>query len=125
MNRSIDHKRPHWGWVLVAAPLLFLLHVSIFGFRIERIQNIVTGVIFLPAGLMAAFALIYWLRASHSAEQKRNIWIGYLMGMPFAFVGSLIVPVYLSPWLGTTLGGALPWVFMTWIGYRLPTNAYQ
>jgi hypothetical protein len=72
--------------------------------------------------LIAAFGLIYWLRASQSATQKRNTWIGYLMGIHFAFMGSLFLPLILPPWIGATLGGALPWLIMTWVGYRLPAN---
>ena len=116
----MNNKKPHWAWILVATPLLFLLHVTVFAFRFERFENIITGVIFLPAGLLAAFGLIYCLRASPSATQKRNTWIGYVLGIPFAFMGSLILPLFLSPWIGATLGGALPWLFTIWVGYRLP-----
>jgi len=44
------------------------------------------------------------------------------MGIPFAFMGSLILPFYLPLWIGTTLGGAFPWLLVTWVEYRLPTN---
>ena len=121
----MDDKKPHWAWILVPTPLLFLLHTIVFAFRFERFENIITGAIFLPAGLIAAFGLIYCLRASHSAEQRRNTWIGYALGLPFAFIGSLMLPLFLHPWIGATLGGALPWALMTWIGYRLPTNTHR
>lgn len=116
----MDHQKPSWAWILVLAPLLFVLHLALFAYRFERIQNVVTGAIFLPAGLFSAVGLIYWLRDSHSARQKRNTWIGYLLGIPFAFLGSLLLPLLLPPWIGATLGGALPWLFTTWVGYRLP-----
>lgn len=83
----MDHQKPSWAWILVLAPLLFVLHLAIFAYRFERIQNVVTGAIFLPAGLVAAAGLIYWLRDSHSAGQKRNTWIGYL---PVCLSGKLI-----------------------------------
>ena len=116
----MENRTPHWIWILVLSPLLFILHVVIFAFRFERVENIVTGAIFLPAGLVAAIGLIYWLRASRTVRQKRNTWIGYLLGIPFAFMGSLFLPLLLPPWIGATLGGAVPWLFATWVGYRLP-----
>ena len=116
----MNNQKPSWLWVIILTPLLSVIQLLVFAWRFGRIEEMLTeSTVFLPAGLIAALGLVYWLRASRSAKQKRNTVIGYLVGIPFAFLGSLFLPLTASPWIGATIGGALPWLLTTWIGYRL------
>ncbi len=86
------------------------------------VNLLVESLIFLPAGAIASAALIFWLRAAGSSGAKRATVLGYLSGLPFAFVGSLLLPLLFDPWIGATLGGAAPWLLFTWLGYRAGTR---
>lgn len=118
-----ENRGPAWAWIVPAALLLPGLQLAIFGLRFGQVDSqLVESLVFLPAGLIAGLALIYWLRAAASARRRRNTLIGYFVGLPLAFLGSLLLPLVLSPWPGATLGGSLPWLLCTWLGYRLPAE---
>jgi len=72
----------------------------------------------VPAGAIVAFALLFWVRAAPSRKARGLTLLGYLVGLPFAFIGSLMLPLLFDPWVGATLGGALPWLLFTWLGHR-------
>ncbi len=72
----------------------------------------------MPAGAIVAFALLFWVRAAPSRKARGLTLLGYLVGLPFAFIGSLMLPLLFDPWVGATLGGALPWLLFTWLGHR-------
>jgi len=86
-----------------------------------EVNNLVQSLIFAPAGAIVAFALLLWLRAARSRTAGGLTLMGYLVGLPFAFFGSLTLPLLLDPLIGATLGGVLPWLLFTWLGHRLST----
>jgi hypothetical protein len=129
--------RPSWLWALPATFILPVLHSAIFALRfgIDRllevpehsgdvrlplgdVNSLVQSLTFLPAGAIVAFALLFWVRAAPSRKAGGLTLLGYLVGLPFAFIGSLMLPLLLDPWIGATLGGALPWLLFTGLGHR-------
>jgi len=78
----------------------------------------VQSIMFVPAGAIASIALLSWLRAARSNRVRATTLAGYVGGFPFAVVGSLMLPLFMDPWLGATLGGALPWLLVMWLGSR-------
>lgn len=115
-----DQRRPGWAWLVPAVLLLPALQLAVFYLRFHRLDNqLAESLVFLPVGLIAGIGLVYWLRAAASPAQRRGTLIGYFIGLPFAFLGSLLIPLAVPAWLGATLGGSLPWLLCTWLGYRL------
>ncbi len=108
-----------WLWIIPIALILPAYHLLIFFMRFGQIGPALFGsLIFAPAGAIEGIAFIYWLREVKSDRQRRNILIGFIVGFIFAFFGSLLLPLMLPIWLGATIGGALPWVLCTWLGYN-------
>jgi hypothetical protein len=119
-----NNRGPSWAWVVPAALLLPGLQLAIFGLRFGHIDTqLAESLVFLPAGLIAAIALLYWLRAAATHRQRRATLIGYIIGLPCAFLGSLLLPLVLPAWPGATLGGSLPWLLCIWTGYRLAAGS--
>lgn len=129
--------RPSWLWALPATFILPALHSAIFALRfgisrllevpehsgdvrlpLDDVNTLVQSALFVPAGAIVAFALLFWLRAAPSPKARAFTLGGYVVGLPFAFVGSLMLPLLFDPWIGATLGGALPWLLFTWLGHH-------
>jgi hypothetical protein len=112
-------KELNWLWAIPISLVLPAYHLLVFFLRFGRIESmIVQSVVFIPAGILEGMALIAWLRRVKSEQQRRNTLIGFVIGFMFAFFGSLLAPLVLPTWIGTTLGGAAPWLLCTWIGFR-------
>ena len=55
---------------------------------------------------------------SFKSRTRATTLAGYAAGLPFAVLGSLMFPLFMDPWIGAMLGGALPWLLFTWLGHR-------
>lgn len=108
-------------YYLLIIPLAFawpLLHFAIFVLRFGRTPTD-SVLVFLPMGVVSAFALAFMLNRSKSGRRKKWTVFGYLLAVPFAFLGSLMSGLVLPPIIGTIIYGASPLVLGTWLGYRL------
>jgi hypothetical protein len=108
-------------YYLLIIPLAFfwpLLHFAIFVLRFGRTPAD-SVLVFLPMGVVSAFALAFMLKRSQSGRRKRWTIFGYLLAVPYAFIGSLMSGLMLPPVFGTIIYGASPLVLGTWLGYRL------
>ena len=112
--------RVPWWWALLIALILPAYHLLIYFLRTGQIGAASFGsLVFAPAGLIEGLVFIYWLRQVRSDRQRRNTLIGFVAGFMFAFFGSIFGALMLPPtWLGGNLGGALPWLLCTWLGFR-------
>ena len=108
-----------WFWIVPISLVLPAYHLLIFALRFGRIDTVlIQSIVFVPAGIIEGAFLIYCLRKVTAQRQWRSTLMGFVIGFMFAFFGSLLLPLVLPPWFGATIGGALPWVLCTWIGYR-------
>jgi hypothetical protein len=129
--------RPGWLWAIPATLILPATHNAIFALRfgVDRlvavtehadgvrlplgdVSVLVQSVLFVPAGAIASLSLLYRLRAARSSRTRATTLAGYVAGLPFAVLGSLMLPLFMDPWIGATLGGARPWLLFTWLGHR-------
>lgn len=111
--------RISWLWIIPIALVLPAYHLLIFALQFGWIDSVlVQSIVFVPAGLIEGAVLVYCLRNVKSQRQWRSTLMGFVIGFMFAFFGSLLLPLLLPAWFGATIGGALPWVLCTWIGYR-------
>lgn len=108
-----------WLWVIPISLILPAYHLLVFFMRSGQIGFMLfESLVFVPAGLIEGIAFIYWLRQVKSDAQRRFTLMGFVIGFMFAFFGSLLLPLIIPSWVGATLGGALPWLLCTWIGFR-------
>ena len=109
----------NWLWVIPISLILPAYQLLVAFLQVGQIGPLLAAsLIFLPAGLIEGIAFVWWSRDVKTAAQRRSITMGFVIGFMFAFFGSLLLPQIMPPWLGATLGGAVPWVTCTWIGYR-------
>ncbi len=124
-----------WVWIVPGSLVLPMTHSVVaalrFGtawlFRLSEQPHVglpigdknmlVESLIFLPASAIAAMAFIFWLGRARSRQAKIGTSLGYVLGLPVACFGSLMLPLMFDPWIGATLGGAVPWLLLTWFGY--------
>jgi hypothetical protein len=110
-----------WFWIIPIALILPSYYLLIIFMQFGQIgPALLESLIFAPAGMIEGAFFIYWLREVKSDRQRRNILIGFIGGFILAFFGSLLLPLMLPMWLGATIGGAVPWVLCTWLGYNRP-----
>ena len=109
-----------WSWLVPIALLLPAYHVLVYFMISGRLGEALIGsLVYAPAGLIEGYAFIRWLREVTSQQQRRNTLLGFVTGFMFAFFGSLLLPSVLRPaWLSATIGGAVPWIICTWIGFN-------
>lgn len=107
-----------WLWLIPLTLLWPGLHLLVFFLRFGHIRDVGSeAYVFLPMGLLSGIILIaLWKRAT-TRRQKAGLALGYLLAMPFAFIGSLFSGLMLPPFVGTVICGVPPLVAGMGIGY--------
>ena len=97
------------------------LHLLVFLVRFGRLPagGFADALVFLPMGVIAAIILlVLWARAG-ARPGKVGLALGYLLGSPIAFMGSLFGGLMLPPVVGILLYGAGPLLVGMLTGYAL------
>jgi hypothetical protein len=115
---STDTPSPAWYWAIPIAFLLPILHISIFTIRFgfsKFVGALIDGLIFIPGGLIASITLVYLLRLKISSPS--NLVAGFIAGVPFAFLFSLLLPLFWPAIVGATIGVAFPLLLGLGLGH--------
>jgi hypothetical protein len=109
-----------WFWLLPLALLMPFLHVAIFTLRFgfgATFNTVRDSLVFLPGGLIAGIVLILVLHRAQIYDRRAQTITGFIFGLPFAFLMSLIAPIAMPAIVGATLGAGLPLIIGTVLGY--------
>ena len=104
-------------WLIPLTLLWPVLHFFVFYIRFGDMPgSVMDFLIFLPMSLATGAAfLVFWVRVP-SLPQKTSLFLGYLLSIPFAYIGSLLGGLVNQPIIGTLLWGAGPLVIGMLIG---------
>jgi hypothetical protein len=73
-------------------------------------------------GFLSGIALLWSLQLSKSRKRRVSTVLGYVLGGPFAFVGSLMSGLILDPIIGVSICGSLPLIVGAAFGYGIGKN---
>jgi len=136
-------KKPSYLWIIATALGWPLVLVGITMLRFGQLPRDISGALDLTqvGSGVAGFVLLgavsgwfaIWLARRGGKREQIGLWIGYVIAVPFAFIGGLIGPLSLEvfanapAWviyalvfpLGVLIGGGIPLSVSTILGYAI------
>ena len=108
-----------WIWLIPLAFLWPLIHLLVFILRYGALPSsgVSTVFVFILMSLVAAIVLLLLWERSPTRACKIGIILGYLLGSPVAFAGSLLGGLAYPPLIGATFYGAPPLIIGMVFGY--------
>lgn len=111
----------NYGLVLFLTLLWPALQLFIFFLRFGNlpVEMIIESAAFAPLGFLSVLIFLFFKNRSAAKLQKNMVAGGYIAGMPFALLGSLMGGLVFPPIIGVTIYGLMPLIVGMVVGFFL------
>lgn len=98
-----------------------LIQLCIFAFRFRYlpISLVLESIVFLPVGFLSALFFLFLLTKAQKKTHKMCIFVSYVVAVPLACITSLAGGLVMTPLIGVTLFGFIPFVVIMGSAYFL------